>query len=79
MMYIVHKLVTARALAAAEPIKGTSARIIPLCYRHFIPDSPRFLVCNDEELGWLCDVLNGDVDFLSNLDVKELSIYDQAD
>lgn len=75
-MFIVHKLVTARALCGSE---STAARVIPLSYRHFIPDSPRFLVCNDEELGWLCDVLNGDVDFLSNLDVKELSIYDQAD
>lgn len=74
-MYLCHKLVTARHLCGGVP---TKVRVIPLSYRHFIPNSPRYLVCNDEELGWLCDVLNGDVDFLSFAG-KEMTIYDQAD
>lgn len=75
-MYIVHKLDSARALCGSV---SSINRIIPLSYRHFIPNSPRFLVCTDEEFGWLCDVLNGDVDFFYQVSDKELSIYDQAD
>lgn len=74
MMFICHKLVTARAACGSE---STTARIIPLSYRKFYPGFPRFLVCNEEEFRWLAAVANGDVSFLTVC--KELSIYDQAD
>ena len=73
MMFIVHKLVTALALCRSE---STTARIIPLSYRKFYPGFPHYLVCNEEEFGWLAAVVNGDVSFLT--DIKELSINDQA-